>query len=155
VSNSLFSPTSSTRVTLYDVCARLWGPAGLQTLAEAVAPPCAAALGCSVAAVQQAGPLELLVSTGNGALVLLSGADSGAAPAVSAAVQPLPQAQPFVLEAAYSRCVLHKKRAYLAPYLRKLSSPEAPAAQVATYAAYCGACGRARGRSRRTARCTW
>jgi len=101
VSNSLFSPTSSTRVTLYDVCARLWGPAGLQTLAEAVAPPCAAALGCSVAAVQQAGPLELLVSTGNGALVLLSGADSGAAPAVSAAVQPLPQAQPFVLEAAY------------------------------------------------------
>ncbi len=63
-----------------------------------MAPPCAAALGCSVAAVQQAGPLELLVSTGHGALVLLSGADSGAAPAVSAAAQPLPQAQPFVLE---------------------------------------------------------
>ena len=135
--------------------------AGLQTLAEAVAvaPPCAAALGCSVAAVQQAGPLELLVSTGHGDLVLLSGAGSGAAPAVSAAAQPLPQAQPFVLEAAYRAsagavvAALHSSAASLAPYLRKLSPPSAPAAQVATYAAYCGACGRARGRSRRTARC--
>ena len=66
-----------------------------------MAPPCAAALGCSIAAVQQAGPLELLVSTGNGDLVLLSRADWGAAWAASAAAQPLPQAQPFVLEAAY------------------------------------------------------
>ena len=58
------------------------------------------AMDSSLAAIQQPGmPQQLLVSSGLGELALVSTADTGTA--VSAPVQPLPQAQPFILEAAY------------------------------------------------------
>ena len=58
------------------------------------------AMDCSLAAIQQPGlPQQLLVSSGRGELALVSTADTGTA--VSAPVQPLPQAQPFILEAGY------------------------------------------------------
>ena len=84
----------ASRVSACHMCA--FGCTDLQGAGSAAAVQNAAALDCSVAPV---GLQQLLASTGRGELVLVSATEAG--PVASAPVHPLPQAQPFILEAAY------------------------------------------------------